>query len=156
MNQLKKIVPFVILVAILSSCASMKLTKSWESNSFENTKKEKILVVSRATDLEIRKAFEQEIVSKLKAEGINAVAAYKAFPDLKDKKNRSEEEINQLLAMFKSKGINAILSTSLKDTKILKSSPEKKVSSNFSTDNIGKYGISFANHYNVTSVCNFC
>jgi len=152
MKQIKNSLTFVILITLLSSCASMKLTKNWESNSFENTKKEKILVASRATDIEFRKAFEQEIVSKLKNEGVNAVAAYKTFPDLKDKKNRSEEEINQIVTMFKSKGINAVLSTSLKDTKVLKSSPDKKVSNNTSTANIGKYGVSFAGYYNVSSV----
>ncbi len=54
--------------------------------------------------------------------------------------------------MFKSKGVNAILSTSLKDTKVLKSSPEKKIDNSISTANVGKYGISFTNYYNVNSV----
>ena len=154
MKQIKKTLTFVILVSILTSCTSVKLTDNWKSENFEKTKKERILVVARAIDMDVRKSYEQKIASELRANGMNAIEAYKEFPSLKENKDRSEEEKKQLVKMFKEKGINGVLLAALKDKKVLKSSDEKipKQQLYLGTGNIGKYGVSFTSYYNTHSV----
>lgn len=151
MRKINRIVSSIIVAVVLSSCSSVKLADAWASENFDETKKNKIVVVARATDLDVRAIYEQEIVSKLKAEGIDAVAAYEAFPSLKENKNRSEEEKNQIVKMFSDEGIHAVLLTVLKDTKIQESSQENVTGDPFTTTQKGAYGISFRGYLDVNS-----
>lgn len=152
MKQINKFITILGIAVMLSSCSSIKLTDSWKSENFDETKKAKILVVARATDIDVREAYEQEIVSKLKTNGIDAIEAYKKFPSLKENKNRSEEETSQIVKMFKEEGINAVLLTALKDTKVQKSTQDTTIDDYMSTGDIGKYGVSFTDYYDVNSI----
>ncbi len=136
----------------MTNCVSVKLANSWNSENFDTTKTRKILVVSRDNDMDVRTSYENAMASKLKEEGVNAVAACELFPDLKENKNRSEEEIDAIVKNFKSKGINAIILTALKDTKIEESQSQSNSNNYISTANIGRYGISFTDYYSVHSI----
>lgn len=151
---MKHIYRFLVLIpmtVVLSNCASVKLTDNWESKQFSETREKKILVVARATDMDVREAYEQEMVLKLKAKGINAVAAYEAFPSLKESKNRSEEEKSQIVKMFTDEGIHAVLLTALKNTTVQEPSQERLYNDSFSSTRIGEYGISFMSYLDVNS-----
>ncbi len=151
MKKLNKIIALVILSSVLSNCASTKLTETWSSKDFDDTKSKKLLVVARSNDLEVRKVYEDELVSKLKTQGVDAVAANVIFPNLKEDKDRSQEEIETILSMFNKNGIKSIMLTALKDTKVKKSSTENTADYS-STSMKGKYGISFTDYYNVHSI----
>ncbi len=152
MKEIKKVTLLVVLVMFITNCASVKLANSWNSENFDTTKARKILVVARDNDMDVRTSYENAMVSKLKEEGVDVVAAYELFPDLKENKNRSQEEIDAIVKNFKSKGINAIILTALKDTKVEESQPQSNSNNYISTANIGKYGISFTDYYNVHSI----
>ena len=110
----------VTSIVLLSSCSpAIKLVNSWKSNEFTATKGKKILVVAKSKDIEVRKAYESTIVKELKRKNIEAIEAYKLFPNLNEDKKRSKEEIKEVLSLFNSKGIKAIMLTSLKDTKTI-------------------------------------
>lgn len=151
MKRINNFLLSILITATLSNCVSIKLTDDWESKQFNETREKKILVVARATDMDVREAYEQEMVLKLKAKGINAVAAYEAFPSLKESKNRSEEEKNQIVKMFIDEGIQAVLLTALKNTKVQESSQERLYDDSFSSTRIGEYGISFMSYLDVNS-----
>lgn len=152
LKEIKKAIILLVLVLFVTNCASVKLADSWNSENFDSVKTKKVLVIARANDMDVRTAYEQAIVLKLKEEGVDAVAAVKMFPDLKENKNRSQEDINALVESFKTKGINAIILTALKDTKVEESQPQSNSNNYISTANIGRYGISFTDYYNVHSI----
>ena len=151
MKKLNKTIALLVLSIVLSNCASTKLTEAWSSKDFNDTKSKKLLVVARSNDLEVRKAYENELVSELKEQGIDAVAAHVKFPNLKEDKNRSQEEIDAILSMFNKNGIKSIMLTALKDTKI-ESSSAKSATDYGSASIKGKYGVSFTDYYNVHSI----
>jgi len=151
MKKLNKTIALFVLSIVLSNCASTKLTEAWSSKDFDDTKSKKLLVVARSTDLEVREAYENELVSELKEQGVNAVAAHVKFPNLKEDKNRSQEEIDDILSMFNKNGIKSIMLTALKDTR--EESSSAKSTTNYGTASIkGKYGVSFTDYYNVHSI----
>ncbi|MFI1743086.1 hypothetical protein [Thalassobellus sediminis] len=152
MKEIKKVTLLLVLVLFVTNCASVKLANSWHSENFDTTKTRKILVVARDNDMDVRTSYENAMVSNLKEEGVDAVSAFEMFPALKENKNRKQEEIEALVESFKSNGINAIMLTALKDTNIEESQPKSTSFSPVSTANVGMYGISFTDYYNVHSI----
>ncbi len=151
MKKLNKIIALVILSSVLLNCASTKLTETWSSKDFNNTKSKKLLVVARSNDLEVRKAYENELVSRLKNQGVDAEAAHIKFPNLKESKNYSQEEIDAVLSMFNKNGIKSIMLTALKDTKLETSKNENNANYGLASMK-GRYGVSFTDYYNVHSI----
>jgi hypothetical protein len=118
MKQIKKTITFVILVAILSSCASVKLTDNWKSNDFNSINTEKILVVAKSKDATISKLYEKEMAVRLRTRGIDAIERHLKYPLLSDKEPQTKEEIEKIVQQFKKDGINGIVVTALKDVKV--------------------------------------
>ncbi|KAB1067614.1 hypothetical protein F6U93_10030 [Tamlana haliotis] len=107
-----------ILAIVLHSCGpSIKVTDTWKAPDINQVKGDKILVIARMDDLASRQLFEQEIVSALKSEGVDAAPSYVAFPDIKVNKKMSEEEVNEHIEKFKAEGFGAVALTVLKDVK---------------------------------------
>ncbi len=116
MNQITKIFLFLIVLTTLS-CSSIRLSDNWKSDDFSTLKTEKILIVAKSKNKQISENYEKEIVNKLRDIGIDAVELHKKYPQLTGNKKPSEEELDQLIKMFKADGINGILVSSLKETK---------------------------------------
>ncbi len=106
----------LLFLLLLFGCGSTKLSNSWKSKSFQNITTKKIVVAAKHSDIEVRKSYETAIIKKLNDLGVNAIEAYKNFPDLEEKEERTQEEINQILETFSKKGIEGIIVTSLKNT----------------------------------------
>ncbi len=153
MNKFLKTVVILVVIVTTFNCAPVKLSNAWSSDNFDATKSEKILIIARSNDAEVRQAYENELTSKLKAEGINAVASYKIFPDLKDKASRTKVETEEIVKQFKAKGIQSVMLTALKDTKLMQST-QKEGGNNYnkSTINKGQYGFTFVDYYSVHSI----
>ncbi len=118
MKQIKKTLTFVILVSILSSCASVKLTDNWKSNDFNLINTEKILVIAKSKDATISKSYEKEIATRLRSRGVAAIERHLKYPFLSDNSTQTKEEIENIVQQFKKDGINGIIVTSLKDVKV--------------------------------------
>lgn len=151
MKTIHKITTIVFTV-LLTNCASVKLSDSWTSNDFEKTKNKKMLIVARSDDKEVRKTYEDELVKQLKTENINAVSALNMFPDLKENKNISETDKSRIVKQFTDAGIETIMLIALKDTKVTYVDNGVSSSSDPMIYNKGKYGLSFADYYNVHSI----
>lgn len=141
----------LITLVLLSSCTTTKLVNSWEASEFESTKSKKILVIARSNDNEVRKAYESRIAKELSSLQINAVESNKIFPNLTGNKKKSKEEIKNILSMFKREGIEAILLTSLKDTKTITKWPTTLKTTDTRASNFNRYRVSFTNFYDVSS-----
>ncbi|WP_282043617.1 hypothetical protein [Winogradskyella flava] len=137
---------------LIVNCASVKLSDSWTSDKFEDTKSKKILVIGRSDDSETRKQYEDLLVQKLKSENVNAFASNQLFPDLREKENLSDEEKNSIVQKFASNGIEGIVLIALKDTKVTYVDENLSPKSDQMTYNKGRYGLSFADYYNVHSI----
>ena len=110
---------FVFGTLILSGCSGMKLANSYKSDDFETLRNKKMLVIARTPIEDVRKAYEIDLVSKLKANGVNAVASHVAFPELKRVDNKTAERIADVIAMFRKEGFDILTLTSLKDVQEL-------------------------------------
>lgn len=115
MRNLHLFLVLIISAFLFSGCSGMKLANSYKSDDFETLQNKKILVISRTPNEDVRKAYELDLVSKLKAKGVNAVSSHIAFPDLKRINNKTSDKIAEVVAMFQKEGIDIILITSLKD-----------------------------------------
>ncbi|MFP2997547.1 hypothetical protein ABN763_16635 [Spongiivirga sp. MCCC 1A20706] len=146
MKHIQKLTILVLTSTLFTNCAAVKLADSWSSANFAKTKNDKLLVVARTSDAEVRKSYEDQMVLNLKQKEVNAVASYIAFPELKENKNRTEEEVNEIVQRFLKDGFESIMLTSLKEV--------KKLEKNYTTPkidiadpNYGKYGIGFTSYY---------
>ncbi len=104
-----------IVGLFLTGCSGMKLANSYKSDDFETLRNKKMLVVARTPIENVRKTYELELVNKLKAKGINAVASHMAFPTLERIDNKTAERIADVVAMFRKEGFDILTLTSLKD-----------------------------------------
>lgn len=109
----------IVLTLLFSGCSGMKLANSYKSEDFETLKNKKMLVIARTPIEDVRKAYEIDLVNKLKAKGVNAVASHIAFPDLKRIENKTAERIAEVIALFRKEGFDILTLTSLKDVREL-------------------------------------
>ncbi len=116
MKKIKHLLRVTLISIILWSCSAIKLIDSWKSEDFLTVKSKKILVVAKSPNPAIQKSYEKAIASKLKKQHIDVVEMHNVFPNIRDKEQRTTEEVEQILRMFEEKKIEALLITSLKKT----------------------------------------
>lgn len=118
----------IILVVLsglfLISCSSTSLKRAWKDQSFAQATTNKTLIIVKSKDQEVRKAYENELAAKLKKKGYLVVVAHQEFPDLRNKENRTESEIANIIDSFREKGIQNVMITSLKNIKTVTPEPE--------------------------------
>jgi hypothetical protein len=74
-------VALVVAVSLLATaCAGTKLTSTWKDPEYRQHPK-KILVVTMVWDPANRKRFDEALVRKFKARGLDAVPGYELFPE---------------------------------------------------------------------------
>ncbi len=113
---MNKYVSILCLALLFTSCGASEVIDSWKSDNFQNIKGNKILVIAKTPDPIVQKTYEKAIVSKLQGQHIDAIGMHRIFPDIEDKEQRTTEEVEQILRMFKDKKIEGLLITSLKQT----------------------------------------
>lgn len=104
---------FTLLAAALliaSSCASTRVTSDWKDESYVK-KPGKILVLALLNDGAQRRLMEDELVSQLKSEGIDAIPGYTVLPEGKPQ----DKEV--IAAKVREVGADTLLLTRLVDKK---------------------------------------
>jgi len=116
---MKKTNQFILLLifAVLSSCAPVKVGDVWKSDNFKAVTAKQIIVVSKSQDETISEPYEQEIANRLRDNGINAIERYIKYPTVGDHKLKTQEDIEAVETRFKADGINGIVVVALKDVK---------------------------------------
>ena len=105
----------VLFTILLVGCSSVKVTDSWKDDNLPALKNDNILVIARTDDAVARQRIEQEIANALRADGFKATESYTKFPATLHNVKRTDEEINQIVNMFKAEGFNGICLTVLRD-----------------------------------------
>lgn len=116
-KRLQLVSVFLIAIAFYSCGPSIKVTNTWAAPDAATMRSETFLVIARMDDLASRQLFEQEIVSKMKSEGINATSSYSKYPKIKQNQKLTDDQIGNLVSTFKKDGFDAIVLTVVKDVK---------------------------------------
>lgn len=116
-KRLQLVSVFLIAVAFYSCGPSIKVTNTWTAPDTVSMRGETFLVIARMDDLASRQLFEQEIVSRMKGEGINATSSYTKYPKIKQNQKVTKDQISNYMAAIKKDGFDAIVLTVVKDVK---------------------------------------
>ena len=102
-----------IVVLVLFSCSSSRITSTWKAGNIQPKKYNKILVLGlvREADRSIREKMEQHLLGDLRERGYNAICACEEFGP-KAFENMSE---TQALTRLSGSGIDAVLTIVLLD-----------------------------------------
>ena len=66
----------ILLAALLGGCASTSLVNQWKSPEYTGAPMRKVMVVGVTRQPSVRRVFEDEFASKLKAAGVEAIPSY--------------------------------------------------------------------------------
>ena len=108
---------FASIILFVGCGTSVKVTDAWQADDIDEARKEKYLVIARVDDMPGRQQFEQEIASRLREGGIEAVESYSQYPSLNILMQLSDEDIDRWIASIRNEGFNGIVLTVIKDSK---------------------------------------
>jgi hypothetical protein len=74
--SLRILVLVLALTLGVTGCASTKIVTQWSNPEYASPHFKKIMVIGVSRQPSIRRTFEEEFVTKLKAAGVDAVASY--------------------------------------------------------------------------------
>lgn len=118
MNRFKSIATGLLLMLLIISCGpSVTVSDSWKAPDIADSKSDHFLVMARVDDVVGRQRFEQEIASRLREGGVDAVESYKRYPELNLNLKMTPDQIDELEASLRKDGINGIILTVIKDMK---------------------------------------
>lgn len=150
---------FFAVLMLVSCGTSVKLKDSWKSETFDDVKGQKILVLNRSQREGIKQRGEKAIADALRELGLQATEGFVAFPELVQK-DRSQEEIEALVQNLIEAGYETVLVTRLRNQDEAKSTstrlteqshPGGKLGESekyYETSDYGKYPLSFGVYYN--------
>lgn len=118
MKKFIKALLFLMITVLLSSCGpSVSVTDSWKAPDILESKSDHFLVMARVDDMVGRQRFEQEIASRLREGGMDAVESYKKYPNMNLNLKMDPAQIDELETQLSKDGINGIVLTVIKDMK---------------------------------------
>jgi hypothetical protein len=105
----------IALLVVISSCSSIKVLDSWESDTASSIKDNNVLVIARTQDKQARIAFETAIANEFRTNGIKATESFRKFPNMLPDDKLSDEKMKNFKAFLDNEGYNGIAVTVLKD-----------------------------------------
>lgn len=76
MRQILKLIPLILLVPILSACASVSVVDTWRNPDVQPARLQKVLVVSITKSDATRRVYEEMLASELSRRGVQAVPSH--------------------------------------------------------------------------------
>ncbi|MDO5979559.1 hypothetical protein [Flavivirga spongiicola] len=116
MKSISKILGIIILTIMLTSCSTVKVINTWNESTTPNLQDKCIMVISNTDNHIVRSQFENDLVKKLKENGFHAMESSTIFPKIDTSVKLSDTEIQEITSDLKSRGIQMIMVTVLKDT----------------------------------------
>ena len=144
MKNTKLIIVFAILMTTLLACSSsFEIADKWKNENFAALKGKKVLVVYKTENTVTKQRFEQDLAEKLRSVGVDATAAFKAFPkSLQHQQTRTEAELAEVVKTIKGAGYSGVILTVLKDQA---QQTESTTTGGYTTG--GYYGGYYPSHY---------
>ena len=112
LNLIKSFGMLLAGAVLVTGCASTQLTSVWKEPSYQ-ARPAKVMVIGVAKKPQMRRLFEDEFVSQLKAHGTEAIASYTVLPD-------GQADKEAIAAKVKESGADSVLVTRLVDKKTVK------------------------------------
>ncbi len=110
-----RVLLYLVLVAILSSCSAVKITDDWKSTDIGTIREGKTLVVNVSERLQVRTIAEDRITADFKKYGVNATQSYLVFSDLHLSKKMKPKQIQRFKKEIVEKGYDNVVITRLVD-----------------------------------------
>ncbi|MCW8981298.1 hypothetical protein [Altibacter sp.] len=98
-----------LLLGILSGCASSRLVNQWKSPDTPVFEANKVLVIGMTANIDSRRMFEDELVTRLEKEGVIAVKSVDFFDTSFTNAERTEAELNTIENQLLQAGFDAVL-----------------------------------------------
>ncbi|GAA4275719.1 hypothetical protein [Aquimarina mytili] len=114
MKTIKKMIGIFMVLILLSSCSSVRITDSWRNLEVPEIKDKKVMIVSKTDDQTVRIRFEKDLVENLNKKGYQSVESYVVFPNSSPTKELSKSETLEIKEKLKNYGIDVVIVTVLK------------------------------------------
>lgn len=102
------------MIALLTSCATPRVTDSWVSKDYTNYQPKKVLIVGLTDNLNGRTLFEDQLKSELRDRGIEAVESYTVFQPKFTSSKQTEADIEEEIQRLSKDGFDAVLISAVK------------------------------------------
>jgi len=106
---MKNCIVILINVMLLFSCSSSKILEQWKDPEMLYYDSNKVLVIGITRNFEARNIFEDELVSKLENNGVNAVKSIDFFENFFSNSKKSEEELDVIEKQLLDAGFDIII-----------------------------------------------
>ncbi len=110
---MKKICLLLVPLFLLS-CSSIQFVDSWKNEDIAFFKPQKLLVVGVTDNLTARVIFEEKLKDEFSKRNINAVESTKILDEAFTSSEKSEEEIQHMIASLSEKGFDAVIISAVK------------------------------------------
>lgn len=135
---MKKII-FLIAPLLFLNCSSIQVVDSWKNEDMVFFKPQKLLVVGVTDNLTARKIFEEKLKNEFLKRNINAVESTNIFDEAFTDSEKSEEEIQQMIAGLSEKGFDAVIISAVKGVEEENSYYPGYYTINYNWTRFGKY-----------------
>jgi hypothetical protein len=98
----------VLLLAALTGCPALQMKQVWEDEAYRGGRPQKVLVICNMSVPTDKRAFENEFVKYLKAEGMQPVESFRIFPEGVPNDDNGREAV---VAQIRAQGFDAVLFT---------------------------------------------
>jgi len=131
---------YILVLVLLSSCASTRIKDSWVSEDYKNYQPKKVLILGLIDNLSGRMLFEEQLKTEFNNRGIEAVESYDIFKPTFTSLKQTEEDIQKEVDRISKQGFDAILISTVKGV-------DEKVSYSGDTYMRDYYWIRFGRYY---------
>ena len=106
---------FAFIGCFITSCSLTKIDSSnWMDSAYVPGTQTRMLVIANTDDKQLQQEYENRMALQLKNKGIIPLKMHKLLPQIPYKEERTDEEVEQIVTLFKEKGIRTVLLASQK------------------------------------------
>lgn len=105
---------YTLVLLLLVSCSSTRMTDTWTNKEYTNYQPKKVLIVGITENLTARRIFEEQLKNELTNRGIEAVESYTVFEPSFTNSKQTKEDIDQEINSVSKQGFDAILISAVK------------------------------------------
>lgn len=138
---------YILVILLLTSCSSTRVTDSWVSETHKNYKPKKILIIGLTDNNPGRQLFEEQLKKELTLRGVEAVESHTVFKPTFTNSIQTEVEIENEIKRLSREGFDAVIISAVKgvDEKVNYSGDHFRVSYNWRR--FGSYYYKYQNIY---------
>lgn len=142
-----KTILIVFTVLFLSGCSSVRLVDSWKPQEITQFTPKKILVLGITQNLLARSIFEESLKNELQSRGLQAVESTAVFDISFTNSEKSNEEIETMIAGLSKEGFDAVIITTIKGEEKKTNYSPGHTTTEYHRERFGRYYYRFQNIY---------